>query len=124
MSYLVAKRYVFASGISDAEVETARVAREAIVTRMNEVLSECVVLCLPTTAMPSRPLNESLATRQIVQEGTYCLVSIAGTIGAPQINLPVADVDGLPIGLSLLGPRGSDEMLMALACELESGLWN
>ncbi len=43
---------------------------------------------------------------------------IAGSIGAPQINLPLAEVGGLPVGLSLLGPRGSDEMLIAFAREI------
>ncbi len=45
------------------------------------------------------------------------LVTIASTIGAPQVNLPLAEVDGLPVGLSLIGPKGSDEMLLAFARE-------
>jgi amidase len=43
------------------------------------------------------------------------LTCIAGSCGTPQINLPLAEVDGLPVGLSLLGPRGSDEMLAGFA---------
>ena len=43
-------------------------------------------------------------------------------LGAPQINLPLAEVDGLPVGLSLLGARGSDEMLIAFAREIEASL--
>jgi len=46
------------------------------------------------------------------------LTSVAGMLGAPQLSLPLAELDGLPIALSLLGPRGSDEMLLALACAL------
>jgi amidase len=46
------------------------------------------------------------------------LTSIAGTLGAPQLSLPVAFVDGLPVGLSLLGRPGADEMLLAFAREL------
>ena len=41
-----------------------------------------------------------------------------GIAGAPQITLPIANIDGLPVGLSLVGPVGSDEMLLALAEEL------
>ena len=36
-----------------------------------------------------------------------------------QISLPVARVDGLPIGLGLIGPHGSDEALLALAVDLK-----
>lgn len=36
-----------------------------------------------------------------------------------QVNLPVATVDGCPVGLGLIGPRRSDEALLRLAEELE-----
>lgn len=32
-----------------------------------------------------------------------------------QVNLPIAAVDGLPVGLGLVGPPGSDEDLLSLA---------
>ncbi len=119
MSYWVAKRYAIASELSDADVEAATEERRAIKARMAEVLEGDAVVCLPTTAMPSRPVNERISTRLAVQEATYCLVTIASTIGAPQINLPLAEVGGLPVGLSLMGPPGSDEVLMELAVEIE-----
>ena len=50
------------------------------------------------------------------------LTCIAGTTGGPQIILPLAVVEGMPVGLSLLGARGDDEMLIAFAREIASGL--
>ena len=35
-----------------------------------------------------------------------------------QISLPVMTVSGCPVGLSLVGPRGSDEALLELAEKL------
>jgi amidase len=46
------------------------------------------------------------------------LTSIAGNTGRPQLSLPLAEVDGLPIGLSLLGNNGADAALMQLAQEI------
>ena len=46
-----------------------------------------------------------------------CLLCIAGLGGLAQVSLPMARVDGLPIGLSLIGPRGSDTTLLVLARE-------
>jgi amidase len=40
----------------------------------------------------------------------------------PQINLPLAEAGGLPVGLSLLGARGSDEKLIAFAQEVAHAL--
>ena len=43
------------------------------------------------------------------------LLCIAGLSGLPQISLPMATIEGLPLGLSLIGARGSDRALIALA---------
>jgi amidase len=46
------------------------------------------------------------------------LLCIAGLGGLAQISLPLAKIDELPLGLSLVGPRGSDLQLLALARKL------
>jgi amidase len=50
------------------------------------------------------------------------LTCIAGTSGRPQITPPLAEVDGLPIGLALLGARGADEVRLAFARDLATEL--
>jgi Asp-tRNA(Asn)/Glu-tRNA(Gln) amidotransferase A subunit family amidase len=41
----------------------------------------------------------------------------------PQATVPVPTRDGAPpLGLSVVGPRGTDEALLRLACELEKAL--
>ena len=34
------------------------------------------------------------------------------------MNLPFGEVEGCPVGLSIIGPRGSDEALLELAEKL------
>ena len=46
------------------------------------------------------------------------MLCVSGLSGLPQISLPMAKRDGAPLGLSLLGPRGSDRSLISLATEL------
>ena len=48
------------------------------------------------------------------------LTSIAGLCGLPQLSLPLAEVEGKPVGLSLMAGRGGDETLIALAQEIEA----
>jgi amidase len=43
------------------------------------------------------------------------LLSIAGLGGLPQISLPLATLEGCPLGLSLVGRRGTDEQLLKLS---------
>jgi amidase len=117
-SFEVAERYRFASAISDADVEAAKTTRATIIEQMTAILADGAVVCLPTTPTPAPPLGERVSTRNILRPRISTLTGVAGTTGAPQINLPLAEVDGLPVGLSLLGAKGSDEMLIAFAREL------
>jgi amidase len=43
------------------------------------------------------------------------LCAHGGLTGFPQVTIPGATVDGLPVGLSILGSRGSDATLVAVA---------
>ena len=122
LSYRVAKMYAAASAITEAQVEQAKSERRAIVARMDDVLDDGAVVCLPTTPTPAPPRGEELSARQAIQRAIFALVAIASTTGTPQISLPLAEVDGLPVGLSLIGPRGSDNLLVALARDIEAAI--
>jgi amidase len=117
-SFEVAERYVAARDISDAAVAAARSAREAILRRMDEVLADNAVVCLPTTPAAAPLRGERLSVRNDLRPRISTLTCIAGTTGMPQITLPLAQVNGLPVGLSLLGARGSDALLIAFAREV------
>ncbi len=122
LKFDVAERYAAASAITDAEIEAASSVQADFVERMEPMLAGGAVVCMPTTAAPAPPVGESLSARATLRSLNSSLTCIAGMLGAPQINLPLAEVDGLPAGLSLLGERGSDEMLIAFAREIEASL--
>ena len=46
------------------------------------------------------------------------LLCTAGLAGLPQITLPLAKLENCPLGLSLVGRRGSDMELLTLAEDL------
>jgi amidase len=46
------------------------------------------------------------------------LTCIAGLGGLPQVSLPIGTVTGAPVGLSFIGWRGADELLLSLAVKL------
>jgi amidase len=117
-SFEVAERYVAARGYTDADVAAAAALRDAIRARMAALLADDTVVCLPTTPTPAPLRGGRLSTRNLLRPRISMLTCIAGTAGAPQLSLPLAEVDGLPIGLSLLGPRGADEMLIAFGYEV------
>ncbi|MDA1188494.1 MAG: amidase [Chloroflexi bacterium] len=120
-SFEVALRYMFAKGLTDEDEKKALAAKQKVIARVNEVLTPDTVICLPTSGIPAPLTGQRLSVRQAIGQNLMKLTCIAGTMGAPQINLPLVELDGLPIGLSLIGPRGSDEMLIAAARRVAPG---
>jgi amidase len=43
------------------------------------------------------------------------MLCVAGLSGFPQLSMPLAQRDGAPLGISLLGQAGTDRSLIALA---------
>ena len=120
MSFEVSDRYVTARAVTDDQVQAAQAGRDSINARMNEVFSGGeTVVCLPTTVGPAPPLGQAVSARHTLRLRNSALTSIAGNTGRPQLSLPLAEFDGLPIGLSLLGTHGADEQLIAMAVEIE-----
>ena len=119
LSFEVAQRYMVAAAVTDAEVEAAKSAKAVVVQRMDEALAGGAVVCLPTTKTTAPPRGQSASARTALRLRNSALTCIAGTTGGPQINLPLAEVDGMPVGLSLIGARGSDEMLIGFALRIE-----
>lgn len=76
------------------------------------------VLCIPSTSDRAPNRNCTQSERAGFARPTLCLTSIAGVAGLPQITLPVARLDGCPIGLSLVGSVNSDKHLLDRAVDL------
>jgi amidase len=111
----VAARFAAGSAVTDEQLELARAFQDLVARHINELLDERTVICLPTMPFPAPPKDLPYSQRRAVHDRIDALVDTAGLAGIPQLNLPLADVDGLPVGLSLVGQRGSDEMLMSVA---------
>ncbi len=115
----VVRRFALAKSITRAQRDAKQPVRDFVRNRLAELLSHGGVLCLPTAPFPAPKrtilYGEIDALRDRILAGT-CL---AGMSGFPQVNLPVAAVEGGPVGLSILGAAGSDRMLLDLACAFE-----
>ncbi len=117
-SYDVAQRFVMASTVTGEDVKAAERVRQGHQQRMEAVLAPGTVIALPTTPAPAPLRNLRQSQMREVRQRIVTLTCIAGAVGLPQVNIPVTTADGLPVGLSLIGPRGSDEMLLSFAGSL------
>ena len=114
----VAERFAFGRGVTDAQVADATAFRSRFTAHIDALLGRDGVLLLPT--MPDiAPLRaEPESGLEDYRNRALRLLCVAGLAGLPQLSLPLAGRDGAPMGLSLLGPRGSDRALVVMAQRL------
>ena len=111
----VAERFAWSSQVSDEQVSRATEFRERLRVQLAALLGSDGVFVMPTMPdiAPLRSAPESAL--EDYRNRAIRLLCIAGLCGLPQLTLPLASRDGAPLGLSLLGPAGSDASLVRLA---------
>lgn len=113
----VADRFAFAKTVTDAQVREAKTLR----TRFAQSFSTLVgngVLLLPTMPDIAPLLSESEEALNDYRNKALNLLCLSGLSGMPQVTIPLASRLGAPLGLSLIGPAGSDLSLVRLAARL------
>lgn len=121
LAFSVARGLTLASAIPEADRQWAALMRAEARARLAWLLPHGTILCMPTTPFPAPRKGLSLATLDPLRARIGCLTAHGGLTGVPQVSLLGAHVDGLPVGLSILGARGSDAALVAVAKAMEAG---
>ncbi len=119
-AFSVARALVMGSMIPARDQAWANLMRQEARGRMAHLLPADTILCLPTTPFPAPLRGQRLSTLDPLRDRITCLCAQGGLAGHPQVSLPGATVDGLPVGLSIIGPRGSDATLVAVARAMEA----
>lgn len=93
------------------DVERARGDARRLARSVGELFAAGFVLVTPTTTFPAPPLGTALGIR-----GLAAFVKLGNVVDATALSLPFGSFPGgLPRGLQLLGPPGSEGRLLDLA---------
>ena len=112
----IRERVEWASKVSREQMESARSRRTDIVARIRGIFDADDVLCLPSSPRVAPSVDTPQGELEDrIRAQAMSLLCIAGLAGLPQVSLPLATLDGLPLGFSLVGPWGSDRRLLALS---------
>jgi amidase len=111
----VAERFAWSREVTDAQVAAGRTFRTAFRSHLAALLGNDGVLLMPTMPDIAPLRSDSETSLEDFRNRAIRLLCIAGLAGFPQLSMPLATRDGAPLGMSLLGPAGSDRSLIALA---------
>jgi amidase len=114
----VADRFLYSRAVTDEEFADATRCRAEFRARLDEILGSDGVLILPTMPDVAPLLTESEGSLDLYRNQAINLLCLAGLAGTPQVTMPLASRLGAPLGISIMGPRGSDLSLVALAARL------
>src|SRR5699024_11582595 len=85
--------------------------------KMRRVFSQVDVLVTPTTPQGAFPLDARVPDNQAD------LTAFASLAACPAVSIPMGALpNGMPVGMQLVGPRGSDLRLLELASACASAL--
>ena len=110
----VAARFAAGEGVTPDAEQEARAGLAAARHDLEAVLGDRVLL-LPAASSAAPALDADAAEIDRVRAATLGLTCVAGITGRPAVSAPLMRVAGGPVGLCLVGPRGSDLALVALA---------
>lgn len=118
----VKERFAAARTVDPDLLDRAKAHRREIVDTLATLLRPGTVLVLPTVPRGAPERGGDASEIEVTYRNKAMnLLSVAGLAGLPQISLPLARHGHLPLGLSIVGPRGSDVDLLALASGLVAG---
>ncbi len=111
----VAQRFAWASAVTDAQVASATDFRTRFRARLAAMLGSDGVLLMPTMPDIAPKVDADDASLEDYRNQATRMLCLAGLAGFPQLSLPLGTRLGAPLGLSLLGPAGSDRSLVGMA---------
>ncbi len=111
----VKERMEFAASVGVEHAAAAREVAAAGRRHLHALLPPGTILALPTVPCIAPLIDMPADALESFRIRVMRLSCIAGIAGLPQVNLPIGTVDGCPVGLSLIGWVGGDEILLDLA---------
>ncbi|MFD7227753.1 amidase [Streptomyces sp. NPDC059881] len=111
----IGARFARASEVTAERRATAEAAVHRAGRTLRAALREDTVLLLPAAGGPAPLIDESPERKSALRDATFRLTCPASSAGLPCLVLPRMSVDGLPVGLAVVGGHGADRRLLELA---------
>lgn len=113
----IGERFDWVRTVEEQAAASAADAREAFAARLETLLTPGTLMVLPSAPNIAPLTSSDAAALRDHRSRVLSLTCIAGLAGLPQLSLPLAEVRGCPLGISLIAPREADRALLAFAAD-------
>lgn len=114
----IADRVTLARSTTDAQVAAARAVRESFATHLDALYADGGVMIAPALHDAAPKLDASVPELESYRNDAMAFLCPAGLGRLPQLVMPAGRLGGAPIGISLVGARGSDRALLQAAMKI------
>ncbi|WPB55622.1 amidase [Xylophilus sp. GOD-11R] len=114
----VKERFAWSRDVASHDVEPHEVVQHDFRDLFSALLGQDGVMLLPTMPDVAPLLSESEESLDDYRNRAIRMLCLSGLSGTPQISLPLMSLNDVPLGLSLIGPAGSDRSLISIAATL------
>jgi amidase len=115
---LIAARFAAAKSATAEAAEAGLVLRRSFTARMHTILAGGAILVMPTSPCPAPLLTDDQPSLDAIRTRTLRAGILSAFAGLPELTIPVATIDGAPVGLSFIAGPGRDLALLELAADL------
>jgi amidase len=118
----IGSRWTSAAGIGDEAARAAWDRVHDIRAHVRGLFGDDAIAVIPSSAGVAPLRDAGGAAVDALRMRTLQITCIAGIAGLCQVSIPFTGADGLPLGISLVGPAGSDAELVKLALHIAAAL--
>jgi aspartyl-tRNA(Asn)/glutamyl-tRNA(Gln) amidotransferase subunit A len=111
--------YILSAGYYDAYYTRAQRVRKLIKQDFDHAFKEVDVILTPTSPTTAFKFGEKTQDPLSMYLADIYTVSV-NLAGVPGISIPIEEVDGLPVGLQLIGKNFDDVKLLKIAKIVET----
>jgi len=118
----VRQRIERAAKVTTDRAMAVRETRTGLRARVDALLQHHGLMILPTTPDIAPLVKTPVRDLEADRDRMLAILCIASLAGVPQVTIPLGSFNGAPLGVSLLGPKGSDRALVAYAGKIADAL--
>ena len=114
----IATRWAQAQAVTTEQAQESKTKVLDIRAHIRTLLGTDAIAILPSAAGLAPLLNATGQAVDALRLRTMHITCVAGISGVCQVSIPFRNRSGIPVGVSIIGPAGSDQALIDLATEL------